>query len=154
MVAYAPGLREPRDEREDQHALRVTLCGGAPIDPRVQRQWEAVFGIPLRQGYGLTEASPVCLFNDPDHPNRPGTLGLPILGVEVSIRDGRGQALPDGEVGEMCVRGENVFSGYLGEGDSSVSFLPGGWLRTGDLASRDEEGYFRFRGLLASFHQE
>ena len=80
---------------------------------RTAAEWEEVFGIPIRQGYGLTEASPVCLFNGPQHPNRPGTLGYPVPRVDVSIQDDDGSVLPDGEVGEICVRGENVFGGYL-----------------------------------------
>ena len=130
------------------HTLRVTLCGGATLEAAVQAQWEEVFGVPLRQGYGLTEAGPVCLFNDPARPNRPGTLGQPIPHVEVNIRDGAGQVLPDGEVGEICVRGENVFAGYLGESEEEPPYFHGPWLRTGDLGSRGADGYFHFHGLL------
>jgi long-chain acyl-CoA synthetase len=131
-----------------EHALRVTLCGGATLDAGVQARWEEVLGVPLRQGYGLTEASPVCLFNDPSRPNRPGTLGKPIPHVDVSIQDGAGNVLPDGEVGEICVRGENVFAGYLGENEDDPPYFRGPWLRTGDLGSRDADGYFHFRGVL------
>jgi long-chain acyl-CoA synthetase len=129
------------------HALRITLSGGAPIHPAVQAQWEERFGIPLRQGYGLTEASPVCLFNSPDRPNRPGTLGVPIPRVEVSIQNGAGGALAPGEVGEICVRGENVFPGFLDAGDEPQPFRDG-WLRTGDLGRVDTDGYVRFVGIL------
>jgi long-chain acyl-CoA synthetase len=128
------------------HAMRLAICGGAPLPLEVARRWEEVFGIPLRQGYGLTEASPVCLLNPPARPNRVGTLGFPYPGVELSIRDPQGEELEDGEVGELCVRGENVFAGYLDGRDMSVHFF-GDWLRTGDLASREQQA-IRFRGTL------
>lgn len=129
-----------------EHALRLVLSGGAPIRPGIQAAWESRFGVPLRQGYGLTEASPVCLFNTPDRPARPGTLGVEIPRVRVEIHDAAGRPLPAGEVGELCVQGENVFSGYL-DGDPHGAPRDG-WLRTGDLATRDEEGFVRFVGLL------
>jgi long-chain acyl-CoA synthetase len=130
------------------HALRVAICGGAPLDPAVQERWEAAFGIPLRQGYGLTEAGPVCLFNRVDLPNRPGTLGVPFPHVEVTVRDESGAELGVGEVGEICIRGENVFPGYLGEDERDPRTFHGEWLRSGDLGTREQDGTFRFRGFL------
>lgn len=129
-------------------SLRITLSGGAPLHPDIQRRWEALTGTPLRQGYGLTEASPVCLFNTPDRPNRPGTLGCPVPGVKVTIQDGQGEILPPGEVGEICVRGENVFPGFLDGASTPDHPIRNGWLRTGDLGSSDEDGYIRFVGLV------
>lgn len=131
-----------------EHSLRVTLCGGAPLAPEVGARWEEVFGLPLRQGYGLTEAAPVCLFNRVDRPNRPGTLGSPLPGVEVTVRGPDGRALPPGEVGEICVRGDNVFLGYLGDGGRSPASFYGEWLRTGDLGTEEPGGVIRFRGIL------
>jgi long-chain acyl-CoA synthetase len=128
------------------HSLRLAVCGGAPLALRVIREWEEVFGLALRQGYGLTEASPVCLFNALDQPNRPGTLGTPLPGVAVSVRDLGGVELPPGEVGELCVRGANVFRGYL-DGGSAAEYFHGEWLRTGDLATA-ANGVVRFRGTL------
>lgn len=137
-------------ERNPQslESLRITLSGGAPLHEEVQRRWEALTGIPLRQGYGLTEASPVCLFNTPDRPNRPGTLGCPVPGVKVTIQDGQGEILPPGEVGEICVLGENVFPGFLDGVSTPDHPIRNGWLRTGDLGSSDEDGYIRFVGLV------
>ncbi len=110
-------------------------------------RWEEVFGLPLREGYGITEAAPVCLFNRVDRPNRPGTIGLPFPGVEVSIRDEAGDPVPQGEVGELCVAGANVFGGYIGENGRSPRDFWGDFLRTGDLASREPDGAVRFRGF-------
>src|SRR5690606_10630989 len=93
-------------------------------------------------------ASPVCLFNSPDPPNRPGTLGRPVPGVEVAVLDPHGEPLPPGEVGEICVRGENVFAGYLDGSSRKHPPSRGGWLRTGDLGRQEADGFIRFVGLL------
>ncbi|CAN5689084.1 long-chain-fatty-acid--CoA ligase LcfB [soil metagenome] len=137
-------------ERGDipEHRLRLAIGGGAAFPLQVALRWEELFGIPLRQGYGLTEAGPVCLFNQVNRPNIPGTLGYCFPGVEVSMRDPEGDELPRGEVGELCVRGPNVFRGYAGEGGRSDRDFHEEWFRTGDLASCDEEGIFRFHGML------
>jgi long-chain acyl-CoA synthetase len=141
-------------------ALRVCICGGAVLTRDLQDRWADVTGVELRQGYGLTEAAPVCLFNRVDRPNVRGTLGLPFPGVDVAVmppavytgtratRDA-GQAAPlaDGTPGEICVRGENVSPGYLG---SSADGLPrrGDWLCTGDEGHRNTDGTITFRGVL------
>lgn len=126
--------------------LRVALCGGAPMPLDLGRRWEEKFRTPLRQGYGLTEASPVCTFNRVDRQNRPGTLGEPLPGIEVSIRGPAGEPLAEGEVGEICIRGANVFGGYL-DGRRDGTFTNDGWLRSGDLGSV-REGVVRFHGTL------
>lgn len=130
------------------HALRVAICGGAPLSAEVSRRWEETFGLPLREGYGLTEASPVCLFNRVDRPNRPGTLGHEFPGVEVTIRGTRGEHLPSGSTGEICVEGANVFAGYVGdEGRDPEQFWDNA-LRTGDLGCCEGDGTVRFRGCV------
>lgn len=141
MIAAAEKRGAPK------HALRIAICGGAPLRAEVSRRWEETFGIPLREGYGLTEASPVCLFNRVDRPNRPGTLGYPFPGVEVTLRDGRGAAVPQGETGEICVEGANIFPGYVGEDGRDPRQFWDGALRTGDLGSQDGDGAIRFRGV-------
>jgi long-chain acyl-CoA synthetase len=128
-------------------ALRVCICGGAPLDPLVQDRWIDATGIELRQGYGLTEAGPVCLFNRVDRPNRRGTLGVAFPGVDVEIHDpATGRAVADGAEGEICVRGPNVFRGYVRGGDAGLARRDG-WLHTGDLGARDSDGRITFRGL-------
>lgn len=127
--------------------LRLCICGGAPPDPALQERWERATGMELRQGYGLTEAGPVCLFNRVDRPNRRGTLGTPFPGVEVAIQDpDGGTTRADGETGEICVRGPTVSAGYVG-GAAGLA-RRGGWLRTGDLGVRDADGYVSFRGVI------
>jgi long-chain acyl-CoA synthetase len=130
------------------HALRVCICGGAPLAPALQARWHDATGVELRQGYGLTEAGPVCLFNRVDRPNRVGTLGLPFPGVEVAVLDpDTGAARPPGAAGEICVRGPNVGPGYVRGGAAGLG-RRGAWLRTGDLGAADAEGYVTFRGVL------
>ena len=135
----------------DARALRLCLCGGAPLDPRVQDRWLAATGIELRQGYGLTEASPVVLFNQPSLPNVRGTLGTPYPGVDVTIRDLETFAVvADGTTAEICVRGPGVFPGYVhnpGAAEPRGLEVRGGWLRTGDLGHRRDDGRVAFDGV-------
>jgi long-chain acyl-CoA synthetase len=125
----------------------------------LQDRWFDATGVELRQGYGLTEAAPVALVNYASRPNVRGSLGHPLPGVRVEIHqptdysaplDGSSPvstlALPDGEPGEINVRGENVFRGYVHD----AAGLPyrDGWLATGDIGVRDADGTIRFLGLL------
>ncbi len=129
-------------------ALRVCICGGAPLDPALQDRWADATGIELRQGYGLTEASPVALFNRIDRPNVRGALGLPFPGVRVGIRDPRtGAALATGTEGEICVAGDTVFGGYVSGGEHGLQ-VRDGWLHTGDRGIERPDGTFEFRGLI------
>ena len=139
-------------------ALRHCICGGARLPIELQHRWADVTGVELRQGYGLTEAAPVCLFNRVDRPNVRGTLGVAYPGVEVGIfapaehrgsqpTDDDAVALPDGTAGEICVRGPNVFSGYLHHGDAGLA-RRGEWLCTGDRGVRNPDGTVSFLGLL------
>lgn len=146
-------------------ALRLCICGGAPLPVALQEQWEAATGVPLRQGYGLTEASPVALFNRVSEANVLGTLGLPFPKVRISIRDEQTNAeLPVGAEGEICVAGETVFRGYIGFGEVAGpgSMRPvsaaaraasaglrtvDGWLHTGDLGRLRSDGRVEFTGL-------
>ena len=133
------------DWRSD--SLRLCICGGAVLPVELQNRWFDATGVELRQGYGLTEAGPVCLFNDVRLPNRRGALGVPFPGVDVSIRDvDSGAPLPGGTVGEICVRGDNVSPGYVRNGDKGLGRRDG-WLRTGDLGVLNPDGSVSFRGL-------
>ncbi len=139
---------ERRGGAIDVPALRLCICGGAALPVWVQRKWETATGCALRQGYGLTEAGPVCLFNRGDAPNRIGTLGTAYPGTAVSIRDQTTSAeLPVGASGEICVSGPSVSPGYLGENEWGLRRV-GAWLHTGDQGRIDVDGVVTFEGLI------
>jgi long-chain acyl-CoA synthetase len=138
---------ERRGDRLRSSALRLCICGGSPLPVALQDRWAELTGVELRQGYGLTEGGPVCLFNRVDLPNSRGALGIPFPGVEVSVRDPvRGSPCAPGETGELCVRGDNVSPGYVRNGEHGLQRRDG-WLYTGDLAEHAVDGRFTFRGV-------
>jgi long-chain acyl-CoA synthetase len=137
---------ERMDSSRTADALRLCICGGAPLDRDLQVRWEERTGVALRQGYGLTEAGPVCLFNRPGAPNRLGTLGQPFPGTRVSIRDPRsGRPVERGATGEICVAGASVFSGYVNDPPGGLA-IRDGWLYTGDLGAMDRNDVVTFAG--------
>jgi len=123
-------------------SLRLCVSGAAPLPVQVLKEFESKFGIPLIEGYGLSEASPVVTKNPLDGSRKPGSIGIPIANVEVSIQDEQGRELFPGEVGEVCVRGGNVMQGYWNQPAETAKVLRKGWLLTGDIGYRDEEGYY------------
>lgn len=122
--------------------LRVCISGGAPLPGETLREFTARFPIPLLEGYGLSEASPVVSFNPIKGPWKAGSIGRPIVGVEVSIQNEAGEILGPGETGEVCVRGENVMAGYWKQPEATAQALRNGWLLTGDIGHCDPDGYF------------
>ncbi|MER8046004.1 long-chain fatty acid--CoA ligase [Streptomyces sp. NPDC094032] len=126
-------------------ALRVGVSGGAALPVALLERFEAAFGTEILEGYGLTETSPAATFNQRATGRRPGTVGHPVWGVEAAIadpeRERRVALLPDGEVGEVVVRGHNVFAGYLDDPEATAAVLVDGWFRTGDLGVRAEDGF-------------
>lgn len=148
MFAAMLGALDRRGTAMRSGSLRLCLCGGAPLATELQERWADATGVDLRQGYGLTEASPVALFNRIAQQNRVGTLGVPLPGVQVSIRRSGGDGeSPPGERGEICVRGDTVFRGYVGDGAEGLATRDG-WLRTGDLGVANADGSFSFAGVL------
>jgi len=124
--------------------LRLCVSGAAPLPPKVIREFEAAFKVPLLEGYGLTEASPVVSINPlGEGMRRPGTVGKALPGVEVKIVDDEGAPLPVGTPGELLVRGPNVMQGYLNRPDDTAKTIKDGWLFTGDIASLDSDGYIK-----------
>jgi long-chain acyl-CoA synthetase len=107
----------------------------------VEQRWTATTGLPVSQGYGLTECSPFATYNhERDH--RPGSVGTPIENVEVRVVDEHDCEVPDGTPGEIVIRGPNVMRGYLGMPEATAETLRGGWLHSGDIGYRDADGYF------------
>lgn len=129
--------RRGRPAAGSRGGLRLCICGGSPLSVALQDRWFDATGIELRQGYGLTEAGPVCLFNRVDRPNVRGALGSPFPGVEVRL----------GEGNEILVRGDNVFRGYVNAGGRGLS-LDDGWLHTGDRGVSTRDDTLTFDGFI------
>jgi long-chain acyl-CoA synthetase len=129
----------------DVSSLKYALAGGEPLPPRIEREFEEVFGIELLQGYGLTETSPVVSVNPPKA-NRSGTAGPPLPSVNVRVVDEDGNDVPVGEVGELIVSGPTVMDGYHNHPDETARVIKGGWLYTGDMARFDEHGHIAITG--------
>ncbi len=122
-------------------SLRLCISGAAPLPVDTLREFNARWPARLVEGYGLSEASPVVSLNPLRGTQKPGSIGLPIPEVEISIRDDQGRELPRGQVGELCVRGGNVMRGYWQRPEDSAQALRDGWLYTGDVGYMDEDGY-------------
>ena len=129
--------------KEELASVHTCIAGGAPLPAQVREDFERLSGCTIREGYGLTEASPVCFCNPAEGEGRPGTIGLPLPGVRAEIRDlTTGAALPPGERGELCVAGPNVMAGYWDRPDATRDVLgEDGFLLTGDVGIADPDGY-------------
>ncbi|MFF4658774.1 long-chain fatty acid--CoA ligase [Streptomyces sp. NPDC001381] len=137
---YAALLQHPSET--DVSTLRMCISGGASLPVEILHGFERRFGCAILEGFGMSETSPVVTFNHPDRPRKPGSIGTPIRDVEVRLLDEKGQDVTPGEVGELAVRGPNVMKGYWNRPEETAATVPDGWLRSGDLARQDEDGYF------------
>ena len=121
--------------------LRLCISGAAPLPVEVLKEFNARFPIPLLEGYGLSEASPVVTMNPIQGPWKAGSIGKPVPDVEVTIQNESGDILPAREIGELCVKGGNVMIGYLNQPEETKKVMRGHWLLTGDVGYKDEDGY-------------
>ncbi|MDQ4123823.1 MAG: long-chain fatty acid--CoA ligase [Acidobacteriota bacterium] len=121
--------------------LKVPTSGGAPMPVEVMRRFEAVFGLRVLEGYGLSETSPLATFNHFERPSKPGTVGQAIFGVEVKCFDENDQEVPPGTRGEVVIRGSNIMKGYYKRPEATAEAFRNGWFHTGDIGIIDEEGY-------------
>ncbi|MFJ3766349.1 long-chain fatty acid--CoA ligase [Streptomyces sp. NPDC090082] len=126
--------------------LRVGVSGGAALPAEIVKQVRERLGVQVLEGYGLSETSPVVTFSDPAREPRPGSIGVPIWGVEVKLVDADWSEVEDdgtgSAVGEIAVKGHNVMKGYHGRPEATAEAVRDGWFRTGDLARRDEDGFY------------
>ncbi|MEV6254626.1 long-chain fatty acid--CoA ligase [Nocardia sp. NPDC051911] len=134
-------------ERTSLPRLRLCISGGASLPQPVLEAFEETFGARILEGYGLSETSPTAAVNQPIFGSRVGTVGHPVWGVEVEIADPalaeRIALLPAGQLGEVVIRGHNLFNGYTGNPDATAAVVVDGWFRTGDLGVKDTDGYLR-----------
>ena len=128
-----------------KNTLRICASGGASLPVEVLRGFEEKFQVPILEGYGLSETSPVVTFNHPHKERKPGSVGTPVWGVEVRVVDEKDQDVPVGEPGEVIVRGHCVMKGYLNKPEATAEAFRGGWFHTGDLAVRHPDGYVEMK---------
>jgi acyl-CoA synthetase (AMP-forming)/AMP-acid ligase II len=149
MNARLLALAKSRGRPVAAPTLRYTSAGGAPLDLALKQQIEAMWGLPLHNGYGLTEASPTVSTTEIERPALDHSCGPPLPGVEVEIAALDGSALPPGEVGEIRVRGRLVMRGYYRDPAlTAATVTPDRWLRTGDLGRLGPEGDLYVEGRL------
>jgi len=128
--------------RWDMSSLRLCFSAAASLPAEPERQWKQRTGHDIHQGYGLTECSPFASYNH-DTAFRPGSIGTPIENVEMKVVDpATGQEAVDGELGEILIKGPNVMKGYFRNPEATAETVRGGWLHSGDIGSRDADGYF------------
>jgi long-chain acyl-CoA synthetase len=125
----------------DTGTLRVCVSGGAALPVEVLRAFTDAFEAEVLEGYGLSETSPVASFNRRGE-TRPGSIGLPIDGVEMRLVDAEGDDVPTGEVGEIVIRGDNVMKGYWNRPEATEEAIRNGWFHTGDMAKQDADGFY------------
>jgi long-chain acyl-CoA synthetase len=139
-------LAEQRRQPRDTSALRWLASGGAALMPTLHAELEETFSVPVYQGYGLSETSPMTHL-EPLHAKRRGTVGRPVWGIEQRIVDNDGRPMPPGEIGEVQVRGHAIMAGYHNKPEITARCIDAdGWFATGDLGSVDADGYLNLAG--------
>lgn len=143
-------------DKFDLSSLNLCISGGAPLSARIKEKFEEITGCTLVEGYGLTEASPVCTVNPFEGVNKTGSVGLPLPGtlIEITDRKNPDKLLPFGEHGEICISGPQVMAGYMERPEENDDAFRGGRLHTGDVGYIDEDGYLfiidRIKDLILS----
>ena len=135
-------LNAENTEQYDLSTLRMAVSGGSALPVEVLGKFEERYGVRILEGYGLTETSPVASFNMPGKPSKPGSIGTPIWGCDMRIMRDDGTFADLGEVGEIVLRGHNLMKGYYKRPGATEDVIVNGWFHTGDLARKDEDGYF------------
>ncbi|WP_436764487.1 long-chain-fatty-acid--CoA ligase [Streptosporangium sp. V21-05] len=130
------------DGDEVPTSLRIAVAGGASSPVEVLKDFEKTFGTGILEGYGLSETSPVASFNQLGRPTKPGTIGTPVWGVEMKLVDGDWKTIEGEGPGEIAIRGHNVMKGYYNRPEATAEVMRDGWFRTGDIATRDTDGYY------------
>jgi long-chain acyl-CoA synthetase len=149
-------LNHPKIASYDLSSLKFCLSGGAALPIEVKQRFEAITGCKVVEGYGMSETSPVVTCNPPDGPVKIGSIGMPLVGTTISLRDlgDPEKEVPVGEKGEICIKGPQVMRGYYKRPQETAEQTVGEFLRTGDVARMDEQGYFyiedRIKDLIIS----
>jgi long-chain acyl-CoA synthetase len=140
---YFALLHYPEAAQYDLSALKMCVSGGSAMPVEVMRAFDEKYRVNILEGYGLSETSPVASFNVLDRPKKAGSIGLPIQGVEFRLLDGDGKVIDQSGVpGEICIKGPNIMKGYYKRPEATAESIQEGWFRSGDIAQRDDEGYY------------
>jgi long-chain acyl-CoA synthetase len=137
-----PDAAEKYDLDKIANNLRLCASGGAAMPVEVMKAFDEKFKVKILEGYGLSETSPVATFSRMDRERKPGSIGLPVWGVQVRVVDEDDQDVPVGELGEIVIRGHNVMKGYYKRPEATAEAFRNGWFHTGDIGKVDEDGYF------------
>jgi long-chain acyl-CoA synthetase len=141
---YRALLDAPEFSEVDTRTLKMTNAGGMAVQRVVAERWKKATGVPIIEAYGLTETSPGAICNPLNITDWTGFIGVPFPSTQATVLDESDKELPPGEVGEICVRGPQVMTGYWNQPQETAKvFTPQGWLRTGDMGFMDERGYFK-----------
>ena len=142
---YWAMLNHPEVEKFDLEKiaanLRLAASGGAAMPVEVMKAFEEKFKVKIQEGYGLSETSPVASFNRLNRERKPGSVGLPVWGIEIRVVDEMDDDVVQGELGEIVIRGHNVMKGYYNKPTATADAFRGGWFHTGDIGYLDEDGY-------------
>lgn len=121
--------------------LSLAVSGGSALPVEVLEKFGERFSVKILEGYGLSETSPVASFNRTDKPSKPGSVGLPVWGCEIRIVDAEDNDIPQGEQGEILIKGHNIMKGYYKRPEATAEVMRGGWFHSGDIGKIDEDGY-------------
>jgi long-chain acyl-CoA synthetase len=135
-------LHHPGRERFDTSSLTLCVSGGSALPVEVLRGFDEAFGCKVLEGYGLSETVGMASFNRLDRERKPGSIGVAVDGTEMKVVDEDDDEVPQGERGELVMRGQFVMKGYWNRDDATEEAMRGGWFHTGDIAVVDDEGYF------------
>ncbi|WP_026952640.1 AMP-binding protein [Algoriphagus mannitolivorans] len=127
----------------DFSGLKIAVGGGMAVQKTTAEKWKLVTGVPLAEGYGLTETSPVATCNPIDGTEKIGTIGIPLPNTEVMVADDDGNEVPLGEKGEIFIKGPQVMKGYWNRPDETAKVMHGEWFKSGDIGVMDESGFFK-----------
>jgi long-chain acyl-CoA synthetase len=139
---FAALLHHPNRDAYEVQSIRLCVSGGAPIPVEILRGFDEAFDCKVLEGYGLSETTGMGSFNLPDRERKPGSIGVPVGGTEMKVVDDDDNDVPQGEPGEIVMRGPFVMKGYWNRDDATEEVMRGGWFHTGDIATIDDDGFF------------
>ena len=140
-AVYQILLSDPSSQKYDLSSLEFGICGAAPLTQETMNRFQDTFGIPIVEGYGLTEGTCVSTINPRDGVRKIGSIGIALPGQEVLIVDEQDNEVPTGERGEIVIKGDNVMKGYFNKPQETARTIVNGYLHTGDVGIKDEDGY-------------